>query len=175
MSATNVIKGVIDSARTKTVKTRNGDKPVYLYTVDGVEFSTAFNQDYAAGEMVSVGVQFKYNEWQKVAGSDGAGLPAATNSTPAASGGGGRKSGGSKFPVDPLDGQISIIRQSSMKVAVEAVDSMIRTGVITAPADQDAYLKVLISVALTITDFGSGQDIMQLKAAQAANLTAAAA
>ena len=174
MSATNVIKGVIDSGRTKTVKTRNGDKPVYLYTVDGVEFSTAFNNDYNSGEMVSVGVEFKYNEWQKVAGSDGAGLPAAgVSAQPAPRSGGGAKGGG-KFPVDPLDGQISIIRQSSMKVAVTVVAGLITAGLFK-PLDEAAYLKKLIEVALVITDFGSGQDIMQLKAAQAANLTAAAA
>ena len=38
------------------------------------------------------------------------------------------------------------------------------------PTSEEDYMKKLIEVALTVTDFNSGQDIMKLAAAQAAQL-----
>jgi len=179
MSATHVIKGVVDSTSTKTVNTRFGDKTVYHVTVDGVEFSTGFKSLYSDGEMITVGVAWKYNNWQAeegavnsntpaaVAGGPGGGSGAVAQFTPKA---GGKGAGG--FPVDPLSGQISIIRQNSMNRAVEILDQWSQQGIFVA-ASEEEYLKKLLGVALTITDFNSGQDIMQLKAAQAANTVAA--
>ena len=176
MSATHVIKGVVESTRSKTVKTVRGDSPVYHTTVDGVEFSTGFTKKYSDGEMVTVGVAWKYANWQEQEGPISSGLPAAVAGGGDANIGrelvaarGGKGSGA--FPVDPKSGQISIIRQNSMNRAVEILGQWHDQGVFTAP-DETSYLKKLIEVALTVTDFNSGQDIMKLAAAQAANTQA---
>jgi hypothetical protein len=171
MSATHVIKGVVDSTSTKTVNTRFGDKTVYHVTVDGVEFSTGFKKLHSDGEMITVGVAWKYNNWQLEDGpmpseAATAGGPggSVTQMAPKSAG-----KGPGGFPVDPTSGQISIIRQNSMNRAVEIVNHMIVHGTITRPLDEQGYIKKLLEVALMITDFNSGQDIMQLKAAVAAN------
>lgn len=184
-TATHVIKGVVDNVSTKTVTTRFGDKQVHHATVDGIEFSTGFKQVVQAGEVINLPVAWQYGNWQYVETVDSIrnGLPQVTLAettaqAPAASsgtGGGGGRKGYGKFPVDPLDGQMSIIRQNSMNRAVEIVENMMTASpALFEPKNQADYLKKLIEIALTVTDFNSGQDIMQLKAAQAANLAAAA-
>lgn len=181
-TATHVIKGVVDNVSTKTVSTRFGDKSVHHAIVDGIEFSTGFKQEVQAGAVINLPVAWQYGNWQYVETPDAIRdtLPQVTKEATAAAaptggtGGGGRKGYG-KFPVDPLDGQMSIIRQNSMNRAVEIVENMMTASPpLFQPADEGHYMKKLIEVALTITDFNSGQDIMQLKAAQAANLAAAA-
>jgi len=181
-TATHVIKGVVDSVFTKQVTTRFGDKQVHHAKVDAIEFSTGFKQVVQAGEVINLPVAWQYGNWQYVETQDAIRdtLPAVTAAetaaaAPAASGGGGGKKGYGKFPVDPLDGQMSIIRQNSMNRAVEILENMMTASpALFVPKDEAEYLKKLIEVALTVTDFNSGQDIMQLKAAQAANLAAAA-
>jgi len=184
-TATHVIKGVVDSVFTKQVTTRFGDKQVHHAKVDSIEFSTGFKQVVQAGEVINLPVAWQYGNWQYVETPDALRdtLPMVTAAetaaaAPAASGGGGsggQKKGYGKFPVDPLDGQMSIIRQNSMNRAVEILENMMTASpALFAPKDEAEYLKKLIEVALTVTDFNSGQDIMQLKAAQAANLAAAA-
>ena len=143
---------------------------IHYLTVGGVEVSTGFNQEHQEGQMVSLIVENKYKEWQKV-GMGGDGLPAA-GLTPepvvrAAFGGGAPRSKGT-FPVAPTDGQMSIIRQNSMNRAVEILAEWRESGLFTA-ATEDQYLRKLMEVALTVTDFNSGQDIMKLQAAIAAN------
>ena len=178
-TATNSIKGVVDSVFTKDKKTKFGDKVINHVIVDGVEFQTGFKAVFTAGQMVNAAVEFNYGAWQYCEGINADALPPAVAkvAAPAASGafpatGGGKGSGA--FPVDPKSGQISIIRQNSMNRAVEILKVWGEQGIFKA-ADETAYLKKLVEVALTITDFNSGQDIMQLQAAQAANLAVAAA
>jgi len=171
---THQIKGVISSSGTKTVKTKFGDKPTYQYTVDGVEFSSGFKREHSEGEMVTVGVQWKYGEWQKIPGTTGDGMPAATANGGAGgtvvSGGFTPKGGGGRsFPVEPTDGQMSIIRQNSMNRAVEIMDQWAKMGILPPEMTEGEYIKKLHEVALIITDFNSGQDIMHLKDAMAAN------
>lgn len=180
MAATHVIKGVVDSTHTKTVNTRFGDKLVYHGVVDGVEFSTGFKKLTSQGEMVTLGVAWKYGNWQTEEGAVSSGLPAATvgNPSPSPSGGSGGGSGGGgrgsgTFPVDPKSGQISIIRQNSMNRAVEIMAQWQISGVFQTKSEE-TYLKKLLETALLITDFNSGQDIMQLAAAQLANQQAVA-
>ena len=171
------IKGVVDRTTTKTVTTKYGDKPTFTYTVDGVDFSSGFKREHQDGEMVSVEVEWKYNQWQKMPGFNGEGKPAAT----AGGGTGGTTvtqgnfapKGGGTFPIDIKSGQISIIRQSSMNRAVEIMGQLMEhmytddNGNTTITEDE--YMKKLFEIAMTITDFGSGQDIMNLQAAMLAN------
>ncbi len=184
-TATHVIKGVVDRIFTKTVKTGYGDKEIHHGSCDGIEFSTGFKAEVASGEVINLPVAWQYGNWQYVPVADAmrdtlpqVTLAETTANAPAASsgGGGGGRKGYGKFPVDPLDGQMSIIRQNSMNRAVEIVENMMTASpsVFDPKGNEEAYLKKLIQIALTITDFNSGQDIMQLKAAQAANLAAAA-
>jgi len=167
------IKGVVDRTTTKTVTTKYGDKPTFTYTVDGVDFSSGFKREHQDGEMVSVEVEWKYNQWQKMPGFNGEGKPAAT----AGGGTGGATvtqgnftpKGGGTFPIDIKSGQISIIRQSSMNRAVEIMGQLLSNGILSSTMSEDDYMKKLFEIAMTITDFGSGQDIMNLQAAMLAN------
>lgn len=166
------IKGVVDRTTTKTVTTKYGDKPTFTYTVDGVDFSSGFKREHQDGEMVSVEVEWKYNQWQKMPGFNGEGKPAAT----AGGGTGGATvtqgnftpKGGGTFPIDIKSGQISIIRQSSMNRAVEIMGHLLGFKILDS-LTEDEYMKKLFEIAMTITDFGSGQDIMNLQAAMLAN------
>ena len=171
MPATNSIKGVVDSVRTKVRNTRFGDKKIHLCTVDGIEFETGFKSVFAQGEMITCGVEHKYGGWQYVEGPVGSLPPvtaAVTTSVASTSGSGGGKGAGA-FPVDPKSGQISIIRQNSLNRAVEILRQWAKEGIFE-PKGEAEYLKKLLEVALIVTDFNSGQHIVELAKAQAANL-----
>jgi hypothetical protein len=166
------VTGVVTNSFNKTKKTRAGDKTIWYITVDGMEISTGFSKEFDQNEHVSIGVEFKYGEWQYNRALPATG-PAATARTaePAKKSFGGASKG--TFPVKPTDGQMSIIRQNSMNRAVEILDNWMSTcdesGVpMWYPANQDEYMQKLHEVALIVTDFNSGQDIMKLKAAKAA-------
>ncbi len=167
------VSGVVSNTTTKTKQTRVGDKIINYATVDGHEFSTGFKKVFADGEMVNCVVEFKFGEHQLVEGlAFNASLPALGSQPPQApkQAWGGNKGGGSNrtFPVDKTDGQMSIIRQNSMNRAVEILDGWMCTlPPLFIPANQEEYLQKLMEVALTITDFNSGQDIMQMQAAAA--------
>lgn len=174
--ATNSIKGVVDQAFTKVKSTRVGDKTINHVIVDGIEFQTGFKAVFTKGEMIDVAVEYNYGAWQWVESTTGTGLPAVpaagSPAAAAAPSGGGRGSG--TFPIDPKSGQISIIRQNSLNRAVEILESWMTLDTpIFMPSDQDQYLKKLLEVALIVTDFNSGQHIMELAAAQAANMEVA--
>ena len=178
-TATHTIKGVVARVYTKIVKTGYGDKEIHHGVVDDIEYSTGFKAVTQVGEVINLPVAWQYGNWQYVETLSTLrdSLPQVTlaetqANSPAASAGSdgvGRKKGYGKFPVDPLDGQMSIIRQNSMNRAVE----ILLQWKYAEKHGETAYLKKLVEVALMITDFNSGQDIMQLKAAQAANLAAA--
>ena len=163
------VKGVVERTFTKTKSTRVGDKVINYCVVDGFEFSTGFKAPFTADEMINVAVKYNYGEWQLVPGKSGEGLPPPGN---APIKGNFPKSGGSnygskgKFPIDPTDGQMSIIRQSSMDRAVTLVRDMVAAGTIAPPKDKEHYLKLCFEIALNITDYASGNDIMKLKQAQ---------
>ena len=164
------VVGVVDNAFTKTKSTRMGDKIINYINVGGVEVSTGFKAAHTTGEMINIAVKFNFGEWQKIEGKTGDGLPTCDGNKPVtaipAGGGGGRSRG--KFPIDPLDGQMSIIRQNSMNRAVEILENWMTSTpqLLFEPDTQEEYMKKLHEVALTITDFNSGGDIMKLVAAE---------
>ena len=166
------INGVVDRTWTKTKSTRFGDKDIHYCSVDGVDFSTGFKKVFNDGEMVNIAVKFNYGELQYQAGVDATGLPPATAGGTVKKGNFQQGSGSNygakgKFPIDPKDGQMSIIRQSSMDRAVTLVRDMVSCGIFK-PKTEEEYLSKCIEIALNITDYASGNDIMQLAAAKAA-------
>jgi hypothetical protein len=175
MTATNSVIGVVDSVTSKQINTKFGDKPVYAIHVGGVEVGIGFKKLYQQGEMVDVGVEYKYRGWQLVPNTQGTGLPPAASQGTAGDPAGVQsvirqaapKARGA-FPIQPKDGQMSIIRQSSMKVAAEILGPMVEGQ------DVDTYMKCFFEIALMCADFGSGQDIMKMQAAIAANMEAQA-
>lgn len=175
MTATNSVIGVVDSVTSKQINTKFGDKPVYAIHVGGVEVGIGFKKLYQQGEMVDVGVEYKYRGWQLVPNTQGTGLPPAASQGTAGDPAGVQsvirqaapKARGA-FPIQPKDGQMSIIRQSSMKTAAEIL------GPMKDDADVEQYMKTFFEIALMCADFGSGQDIMKMQAAIAANMEAQA-
>ena len=162
------VSGVVSNVTTKTKSTKFGDKTINYVTVDGHEFSTGFKKLFSAGEMINIVVELKFGEFQLVENVVPTSQPLFTGAaaTPAKPAWGGSKGGFQKstFPLLPTDGQMSIVRQNSMNRAVEIVEHWTDTGLFPAKT-QEEYMKKLIEVAMTITDFNSGQDIMQMKAA----------
>jgi hypothetical protein len=172
------VNGVVERTHTKTKTTKFGDKIINYAVVDGQEFSTGFKKVFSDGEMVNAVVEFKFGEYQLVEGVSPTTQPMlGSQPAPAAvgkkqfGGGGGGGYQKSTFPVAPTDGQMSIIRQNSMNRAVEILDNWTAEdkngNVLFEPTTQEEYLRKLLEVALTITDFNSGQDIMQMQASQA--------
>lgn len=167
------VNGVVDKAWTKVKNTRAGDKTIHYASVDGNEFSTGFNAVFQQGEFANVVVEYKYGEYQLVPNLSPSNQPDLGSQPPPAPAkkawGGGSTGGGftkksSTFPIDPKDGQMAIIRQNSMNRAVEILDSWMTPYVegmdpLWTPKDQKEYIQKLHEVALTITDFNSGQDI----------------
>ena len=171
---THQVKGVVDTCTQRDQKTRNGIGQIHGCIVDGVEFETGFQKKHSEGEMISVAVKWDYGKWNEIPGNDGSGMPAATaggmaKPKPAGGPGGGFKGNSRTFPVPPTDGAISIIRQNSMGHATRVVEDMVSQGVVPTPACKEDYFKILLETALVITDFSSGQDVMQMQAAVAAN------
>ena len=175
------VTGVVDRAFTKTKPTRVGDKIINYVSVGGNEFSTGFQKVFSDGEHCNVVVEYKFGEWQLVPNKIPTNEPDMGSAPPPqakSNWGGGNKGGGgyakksSTFPVEPTDGQMSIIRQNSMNRAVEIMNQWMAFGIVGQLSEED-YIRKLHEVAMTITDFNSGQDIMQLKAAQQANLQVA--
>ena len=169
------VTGVVDNAWTKTKSTRYGDKNIHYCEVNGVQFSTGFKKVFEKGQHIDVAVKQAYGELQYQEGADTSTLSAAPAGGNIKSGnfqakGGSNSTWGNKgkFPIDPTDGQMSIIRQSSMDRAVTIVRDMIAAGTVTVPTTKEEYLKLCIEIALNITDYASGNDIMQLAAAKQA-------
>jgi hypothetical protein len=165
------VSGVVSNVTTKTKSTKFGDKTINYVIVDGQEFSTGFKKLFSAGEMINIIVELKFGEFQLIEGvvptnqplfTAAAAAPVAKPAWGGKSGGGGYKS--STFPLLPTDGQMSIVRQNSMNRAVEILKQWQDAGLFV-PTSEDQYMKKLIEVAMTVTDFNSGQDIMQMKAA----------
>jgi hypothetical protein len=164
----HAIVGVVDNVTTKTKTTRVGDKIINYITVNGIEVSTGFKAAHHEGEMVNIAVKFNFGEWQKIEGKTGDGLPPCDGAKPVTAVKPSGRFGGNKgtFPVSPTDGQMSIIRQNSMNRAVEILENwMTSSAPLFEPKSQDEYMKKLHKVALTITDFNSGGDIMKMIAA----------
>lgn len=171
------VTGVVDKTWTKQKATRFGDKELHYVQVGGVTFSTGFKKVFTEGQMINAAVKFNYGELQYQPDANADGLPAATsgatrtNSTgPGTIKGNFQAKGGSNrgtFPIDPKDGQMSIIRQSSINRAVEIVTGLMEADLFN-PKTEDEYLHKVFEIALIVTDFSSGNDIMQLAAAKAA-------
>lgn len=162
----NSVVGVVDNSYSKSKVSKAGKNfNIHYIEVDGVTVSTGFNRMFEVGEHIDITVEEKFKEWQ-FQSNGGGGKPAAgavTAAAPVAKGnfGGGKRMG--SFPVDLKDGQMSIIRQSSMNRAVEILATQITHGIISFDTPDD-YMAALMTTALEITDFSSGNDITKLKA-----------
>lgn len=164
------VSGVVDNVFSKAKVSKAGKNfTIWYCTVGDVTFSTGFKKVFEQGEMINVEVENKYNEWQYVGQANNPALPMAGSAPVPKTGGGSRSNvtsftgGGNKgkFPIDPKDGQMSIIRQSSMNRAVEIMDQLIKTDTIRFK-NKDEYMDHLINIALEITDFSSGADITKI-------------
>lgn len=167
------VNGVVDRVWTKAKQTKFGEKTIHYASVNNQEFSTGFKKVFSQGEFANVVVEHKFGEWQLSEGivptnePDLGSTPPPQKSFGGGGGGGFKPRAASKFPIDKTDGQMAIIRQNSMNRAVEILDSWMTPFVegqapLWTPASQEEYIQKLHEVALTVTDFNSGQDIMKL-------------
>ena len=150
---------------TKDINTKFGQKAVHYANVDGKEINLGFKTDHSEGEYVTLQVEHKFGELQvarpgaKPASSGPASAGKAAPST------GGYAKGGT-FPIDATNGQVSIIRQSSLNRAVEATNALMEARVVEFTTTED-YMTHVWELAYQFTDFGTGQREVKLAKAQA--------
>jgi hypothetical protein len=122
--------------------------------VDSVDFpiSTGFKAEHQQGETISIYVDKKFGEMQKVP-APVQGMPQAPAQAVAQAP---AVVGVAEFPIAPGSRQISIIRQSSLKCAVEVLGEYKGNGTL------DEHVAEIINLAQKFTDFGSGQDIREV-------------
>lgn len=134
MNASNI---VVQAVGTKEVKTRFGAKPTYSFKgSDGNWYKTGFKEVVAVGECISFDyMPGTYGNEVNVGTIVRSAVPAAVVAAPAAAAAPktvpyvaptGNKG---SFPIGPLDGQRSIVRQNALTNARELVASIIGTGV----------------------------------------------
>jgi hypothetical protein len=154
-----VIEGVIDSIYNKQVTTKFGPKAVYHAMVNGHDVNLGFKTNHVEGETVRLNVEHKYGGYQLIQGN-GAGSTAtprpSQQDTPAAAAPPATRSKGPAFPVDTNTKDISIIRQSSLNRAMEAMDILMASEII-APKTVEEFNKQVLAIAYEYADFGSGQ------------------
>ncbi len=159
--------GVVESIGTKEVKTRYGMKPTYSAKIDGEWFKLGFSKPpFGKGDSIS----FNYEEstygmemdvksvlMASVPTPTVGGAGAATPSRPAFTGGKG------VFPIPPLDGQRSIVRQSSLTNARELYCKAHTT---TSIVDLDEAAHEIVRIAKIFEAYSCGDTIAE-KAAKA--------
>jgi hypothetical protein len=154
------VEGVVSKTWTKTKSTKYGDKVIHYCEVDGTTFETGFKKVFQDGESIKATVEWKYGGWQYVQNvvfDDTLPPPSRGNGNQGNfSKGNGSNYGKGSFPINPKDGQISIIRQSSLSRALETL--ALRDGDFDS---QDDLIKEVLRIALIYTDFASGNDIMR--------------
>ncbi len=156
----NRVEGNIDNITTKEVKTKFGPKPVYMVEVNGTVVNCGFRKpSFHVGEYVEWDTEIKYGELQLVTkgqapsqGQQQQPQSRGTTTPPR-----------SQFPVGKDTKDISIIRQSALKAAVETFalskDSW-------SADDMDDLAEQIIHLAYKYAEFGSGH--REVKAAKKA-------
>jgi hypothetical protein len=158
--------GVVESIGTKEVKTRYGMKPTYSAKIDGEWFKLGFSKPpFGKGDSISFNYEEStYGMEMDVKSVTMAGAPtptvggagavgAATPSRPAFTGGKG------VFPIPPLDGQRSIVRQSSLTNARELLCAKA-----DMPSDLDACAHEIVRIAKIFEAYSCGDTIAEIAA-----------
>jgi len=155
-----VLSGVVDSIHTKDVAIKNGPKAgtmskVYHASIAGHDVNLGFQTKLAEGEKVTLHVEHKYGGYQILSTPAPAGTQ-TVGSQPQGAAVGAKTGGASAFPVALGNNGTSIVRQSSLNRAIEAVHKLIDVGLFK-PVDEAAYQNKVFDYAYMFTDFGTGQ------------------
>ena len=153
-----VIEGQVTNLYSKSKMSRAG-KPfnIWYANVEGTEVNLGFKTNLSEGMQVKLPVKEAYGELKlDDTGNAGSGAssggsspaPAAAKAPPFK---GGRNMG--SFPVDKSDGQMSIIRQSSLN---RAIDFVFGNALFSKLTEEELEAKVF-EYAYKFTDFSSGQ------------------
>ena len=161
--------GVVESIGTKEVKTRYGMKPTYSAKIDGEWFKLGFSKPpFGKGDSISfnyeestygneMDVKSVTTEGAPTPTVGGAGAVGAAAPRPAFTGGKG------VFPIPPLDGQRSIVRQSSLTNARELY---CKARFTTSSVDLDEAAHEMVRLAKIFEAYSCGDTIAE-KAAKA--------
>jgi hypothetical protein len=160
--------GVVEAIGTKEVKTRFGMKPTYSAKVDGEWFKLGFSKaPFGKGDSIS----FNYEESTygmemdvksvtiaaTAAPTLGASAPAGAAAAPRPAFTGGK----GVFPIPPLDGQRSIVRQSSLANARELYCKAHTT---TSIIDLDEAAHEIVRLAKIFEAYSCGDTIAEIAA-----------
>lgn len=151
------VEGTVDNIFSKTKDTRSGKQVTIFYAeVGGWTINMGFKPIWEEGEYVSVNVEEKYGELQVSKGGPKVSASPSMGKSSSGTTKGGSYGAKGKFPVEPTDSQVSIIRQSSLNRAVESVNTLMEQGIIKL-VDMDEYENTVFELAYKYTDFGTGQ------------------
>lgn len=154
----NVVNGVVELTGTREVDTRNGKKDTYSFKVNGTWYKTGFkNPGVSKGQIVSF--DYTPGKW----GNDvdvasivigGSATPPPPNSVQAPA----KPFRNGGFPIDPLDGQRSILRQNAVTNAREIVAL---SSVECESMSVEHLLSLILTTAKHIEAYTSGDDDME--------------
>lgn len=156
------IKGEVDNIQSRGIEIKRGPRAGqtgYIYTMDVGDYTIdlGFKKPaYEEGETVELTIdKNQYGKWE-IMPSNGAGSYGAKTSTTNNAGGHTRRkeSQDAGFPIPTDNYQVAIIRQNAL---TNAVNSLEYTQLEEIPADEDAFIEMIIRRAYKFYEFSSGQ------------------
>jgi hypothetical protein len=148
-----VFTGVVKNVRQETKVAKSGKPYTHHYVVlatpaeGDIELNAGFRNPYTVGEEISVNAEVKFGSLQIIP----PGAPSGGGGAPAPARGRGYER---TFPVAIDSPEMSIIRQSSLKAAVELMQYIEQTA---NPMTTDDAVEQAIRIAYVLTEFASGQ------------------
>lgn len=148
------INGIVEDVWTKTVNTKRGAAEVVWARVAGEDVNCGFKSrapQLEQGQYVAMNVEEnKYRQLEfKGLGQAQTGAAPKAVTTPASG-----PTARTDFPVPKTDKGMSICRQSSLKAAIDAANSLMRNGHLS----MDDYESYVVKMTLMFTDLVTGQN-----------------
>jgi len=149
------ITGLVDDVWTKTVNTKRGAAEVVWARVAGEDVNCGFKSrapQLEQGQYVAMNVEenkYKQLEFKGLGQAQTGAAPKAAP-TPAFA-----PTVRTDFPVPKTDKGMSICRQSSLKAAIDAADSLMNRGFFDSMEDYETYV---VKMTLLFTDLVTGQN-----------------
>lgn len=155
------VNGTVAKIISRDVETRYGTKKGWSVQVDGEWYSVGFKRpEVAEDDFVEVTYDMKgsYRNASSIVKATPSGIAPTALKSPAPVGGGGRV-----FPIPPLSPERAIVRQSSLKAAIETLGYVPIDGY-----DEDKVVETTIRIARKYEAYACGDlDLADAKAMMA--------
>ena len=156
------VNGTVAKIISRDVETRYGTKKGWSVQVDGEWYSVGFKRpEVAESDFVEITYDMKgsYRNASSIVKATPSGIAPTALKSPAPVGGG----GGRVFPIPPLSPERAIVRQSSLKAAVETLGYISVDG-----TDEESMVELTIRIARKYEAYACGDlDLADAKAMMA--------